>query len=436
LSGAVAGHYDDGRGRADRRARPTPGAVAIRRVVLLLPDPPLPFGSAATRWYYVLLRGLVARGHRVTALSAAPDAASMAEAAALFPAPDYDLRLFPHPPAGGGPWRKLGSLHRPNGYMFGPELKRELAGLMADDGGALLHAEHHWSGWAALPYAGRSLLNVHYLYAIDWSATPAASPAGGELLRRLSVLRAERDVLRRFPAISALTPRLTEAVRRMAPRARVETVPFALDPALYDFAPPPAVAPADRPPTVGMIGSFHWGPSHSAAVRLIGRLWPEIRRRVPGARLQVVGRKAVAALGSIVGDDPTIALHENVPDIEPYFRSTDLLLYAPGRGSGMKVKILEAFAFGTPVVTNGEGAEGLPIVDGEQAGLADDDAGLIDRAVALMGDRPRAARQAIAARALLERHCGPEVVLDRLEAVYDLVAPRRQPTPAPAGHAR
>ena len=34
---------------------------------MMIEAPPLPFGNAAARWYYVLLKGLVARGHKDTA---------------------------------------------------------------------------------------------------------------------------------------------------------------------------------------------------------------------------------------------------------------------------------------------------------------------------------------------------------------------------------
>src|SRR5437667_137359 len=37
------------------------------RIVLVLSEPPLPFGHAVGRWFYVLLRGLVNRGHQVRA---------------------------------------------------------------------------------------------------------------------------------------------------------------------------------------------------------------------------------------------------------------------------------------------------------------------------------------------------------------------------------
>ena len=111
-----------------------------------------------------------------------------------------------------------------------------------------------------------------------------------------------------------------------------------------------------------------------------------------------------------------------MPDTIPYFRTIDALLYAPPRGSGMKVKVLEAFALGTSVVTNTEGIEGLPASDGVHAGVAEDDAGLIDRAVALLRDPALRESRRLAARTLLESHCGPGPTVDAVEAVHESIA--------------
>jgi hypothetical protein len=75
-------------------------------------------------------------------------------------------------------------------------------------------------------------------------------------------------------------------------------------------------------------------------------------------------------------------------------------------------------AFGVPVVTTSEGVEGLPAQDGVHAGICEDDAGLIDRTVALLLDADLQNRQRLAARQLLESHCGPETTLDGIEKLY------------------
>jgi glycosyltransferase involved in cell wall biosynthesis len=302
-------------------------------------------------------------------------------------------------------------LRQPFSYAFGPGLRAELRTEL-ERGFDVLHLEQLWGGWLGLDHPERSVLNIHYLFDIDFSDRPPDSLA--ERARRVMTSRAERYLLRHYPTITTLTPRLTERVHQISPRSNVQTVPLGLDASLYPFE--PSDAPG-RAPTVGLIGSFHWHPTYWAGVRLLTRLWPEIKRRVPEARLLIVGRRARSALGSLA-EGPDITLAEDVPDTFPFFRSMDLLLYAPVRGSGMKVKVLEAFALGVPVVTTSEGIEGLPAEDGVHAGLAEDDAGLVERSVALLRDPALRSARRLVARALLESFCGPGPTLDALERVY------------------
>jgi glycosyltransferase involved in cell wall biosynthesis len=145
---------------------------------------------------------------------------------------------------------------------------------------------------------------------------------------------------------------------------------------------------------------------------------------VPAARLLLVGRNSRGQLGRFA-DLPDVQIYENVPDILPYFEATDVMLYAPTRGSGMKVKVLEAFAMGVPVVTTSEGVEGLPAEDGVHAGVAEDDAGLVERAVRLLTDAAAWQETRRQARALVETACNPDTSLNLVEQCYEAVGARR-----------
>ncbi len=388
-----------------------------RRVLLVLIEPPLPFGNAAGRWFYVLYKGLVERGCAVTAFATCSKAEEAEAARQLFPAPEYDLRIFQEAPRRGGLKSKLESLREPYSYVFGPEMRSAL-GAELDRGFDVLHLEQLWSGWLGREHAAKAVLNIHYAFAIDLAGRPPVSVS--DRILKIRTAQAERSLLRSYPWITTLSPRLTDWVRGLSPGSTVETVPLGIDAGLYEFQVP---RPPDGPPTLGLIGSFHWQPTYSSAVRLLTRLWPEIRKRVDGAKLQVVGRQARTLLSDLT-EDPAVSFHEDVPDTIPYFRSTDVLLYAPSAGSGMKVKVLEAFALGTPMVTNADGVEGIPAVDGIHAGIVEDDAGLIDRAVRLLRDPEARARQAVEARALLERHCSPKATVDAAVAFHDRIVAR------------
>jgi glycosyltransferase involved in cell wall biosynthesis len=387
------------------------------RILVVLIEPPLPFGNAAARWFYVLLRGLVERGHRVTTFAACSKTEDIAKAYELFPRPQYDLRCYPYPKR-QGLGAKVESLRRPYSFMFGPDLRRDLDDELAR-GFDVLHLEQLWSGWVGLRHVEKTLVNVHHLVWIDLSEVRPKSWRGR--MERWLMGSTEARLIRRFKYFRSCSPRLVPEMLSANPRADISVIPVGVDPAQYRYIPD---AERTGEPVVSVIGSMGWYPTHSAAVRLLTRLWPEIKRRVPAARAQIVGWNAREALKEFLGR-PDVTIEENVPDIKPYFQRTGVLLYAPGRGSGMKIKVLEALGFGVPVVTTSEGVEGLPAEDGVHVGLTEDDAGLVERTVRLLQDPEGQNRQRAAGRALLESHCGPQQTLDALELVYQKMRAER-----------
>jgi polysaccharide biosynthesis protein PslH len=389
-----------------------------RRIVIAMIEPPLPFGNAAARWYYVLLKGLVERGHRVSAFAACSKPSEIKQARDLFPESEYDLRLYPFPDANGSWSGRFQTLRRPYSYMFSQELRRDLESELSK-GFDILHLEQLWCSWLGIGHEARSLVNVHHLVWIDLGGLnePGAVKQAVTLRQRLHnefMFWAERRLVRALRYFRSCSPRLVEPMRKVNPHAEITTVPVGLDPARYDFIPDERRSDGA---TLSLIGTMTWYPGYSAAVRLLTRLWPEIKRRVPHAQLQIVGWSARSALKDYL-DTPGVTIAENVPDMQPYFDRTNVMLYAPSRGSGMKIKILEAMGFGVPVVTTSEGVEGIPAQDGVHAGICEDDEGLIERTVALLESPELQNRQRRAARALLESHCGPKPTLDAIEAIY------------------
>lgn len=379
------------------------------RIVLVMIEAPVPFGNAAARWFYVLLKELVARGHKVTAFAACSKQSEIDEAKKLFPAPEYDLRLYPFPKLGKLE-SKLTTLTKPYSYMFGVDLKEQLKQVLAT-GYDVLHLEQLWTAWL-VENVDKSLVNVHHLVWIDQEEL-----AGGSLSARFNrwlMFRAERMLIRRIKFIRSCSSRLVPEMLKVNRKARIETVPVGIDATIYPYIPNEK---RGEEPIVSVIGNMGWHPSSSAAIRLLSRLWPEIKRRVPSAKLQIVGWSARSVLKDYLYlTDVTI--EENVPDMKPYFEKTAVFVYAPARGSGMKIKILEALGYGIPVVTTSEGSEGLNATDGVNIGEAEDDAGLVDRAVKLLLDPELRNKQRAAGRELLETRCGPKTTVDGIEAMY------------------
>ena len=387
------------------------------RIVIVTTMPPLPFGHPpGGRWTYVLLKGLVERGHQVSMFVPSYRTEDADKLNQLFPTPEYDLRTYPvENETASWPTRKWRTLRQPFSFMFGNHLRCDVRAVLSEPWD-VLHLEDAWAGWVGLPFdRRRTLLNFHNLYCVDDQAENGAAWRQ-QMLRRWQH-RAEARLARSYPRLLALTPQLATGLRRIAPKATVDVVPLGMDVGLYSFI------PAERRPNsqvVSVIGSMNWGPSLTAARRLIERLWPQIRASVPTAKCRIVGWNARKHLASYL-DHPGIEILENVADIQPYFEDTSVMLYAPVSGSGMKVKILESFAYGIPVVTTSDGVEGIPAIDGVHAGICDDDAGLIARTVGLLRDRTQQEQQRQKARRLLEQHCGAESTLNEMERQYERV---------------
>jgi polysaccharide biosynthesis protein PslH len=381
------------------------------RIILVINSPPLPFGSADARWYYVLLKELVAKGHQVTAFAVCSNLADIAKAQTIFPVPDYDLRCYPIVPGKTGIAAKIATFRQPYAYIFSDDFRRDLAIELAKPYD-ILHLEQLWSGWLSLAHRDRALINIHYLHSLDGSFDNNNSIE--TRLRKLMTDRAERKLLTAYSNISTLSDRLSHQIQVVNPQAKIHTVPLGIDLSLYPFVEQKKVNPQ---PIVGLIGSFDWGPSYSAAERLITKLWPEIKQRVPNARLQIVGRNARKALAKFT-DTVGLEIYQDVPDTLPYFCDLDVMLYAPVAGSGMKVKVMEAFALGTIVVTTSEGVEGMPAIDRIHAGICEDDRGLIDRTVELLTDRSLSQQIRLNARQLLEKYFTPTVTVAQIEEIY------------------
>jgi polysaccharide biosynthesis protein PslH len=101
---------------------------------------------------------------------------------------------------------------------------------------------------------------------------------------------------------------------------------------------------------------------------------------------------------------------------------------APMRaGSGQLLKVLEAMAAGTPVVTTSRGTSGIEATPGEHLLVADDPAAFATHVVSVLRDDLIAARVGSAGRHLVERLYTWERSVAGLERVYERVlANRRQ----------
>jgi glycosyltransferase involved in cell wall biosynthesis len=369
------------------------------RALVVLKDVPSHEGSAPGKTSVGLLRGLVEHGLEVRAIAARQHFTPPGE-----PPPGLPVEVVEVGPERMG---RLARLRRPRGELGRGAFAERVREAACD--ADVVHLEETETLWAGDGLAVPAALHMHYLVRRDRQLTGPWSREGRELLE---LMLAERAACRRMRHLVASSPLVAAELRRRAPRAEVTVAPLSLDPAHY--APVPLEAPV-----AGFIGTAAWPPTLAAAQRLVRDVWPLVRRAAPAARLRVAGR----GMEGLAGHAEGVEVVGSVASARDFFAGLSVFLFPLIRGSGMKVKTLEALASGVPVVTTVPGAEGVE--ENEGVVVVDDDASLAAAAAAVLANEGERRERGRAARATFERSYAPRAATAPLVELYRRLAALR-----------
>ena len=186
----------------------------------------------------------------------------------------------------------------------------------------------------------------------------------------------EMELARTMDLVFACSEKDAEAFREMGAR-EVRVVPNAIPP----LSPPLVAQRRD----VVFIGSLDWRPNAEAALILAQEIWPRCKALLPGARLVIVGRNPPPQILALAAHDILVA--GSVPSVAPWLDGAFATAIPLRAGSGTRIKILEAWAAGVPVVASRIAAEGLPYRDGHDLLLAEEPGEFARALVRLWRDR-------------------------------------------------
>jgi len=183
------------------------------------------------------------------------------------------------------------------------------------------------------------------------------------------------------------------------------------------------IKPSGNPPVAGevaFVGTFDWQPNVDGALWMIDEVWGGVLRKVPDAHLYLVGRKPPPYLEKKASD--SVTLTGWVESVDEYVGRASCIAVPLWIGSGMRLKILEAFAHGKAVVSTSLGAEGIEVVDGEHILIADTPGDFIDRVNEVLTDTGKRESIGKAARALaVEKYSWDKVSNELRDAILDLI---------------
>ena len=147
------------------------------------------------------------------------------------------------------------------------------------------------------------------------------------------------------------------------------------------------------------------------------RVLPLVRKQVPDAEVDLVGRRAPAAVEALAGE-PGVNLRGYVKDLGECMADCALSVAPLREGAGLRTKVLEAFAYGRTMVVTPVAAAGIEARDGKHFRIAADEQGFARAIVELLQDRDRRQQMERAARTLVERHYTKEMLAQHYEALY------------------
>jgi len=199
-----------------------------------------------------------------------------------------------------------------------------------------------------------------------------------------------------------------------------------IDTSRYDFRPC-----GREPGTMLFLGSFRHEPNRAALDWFVIEVMPLIAARRPDARLVMVGSDPPPA-HTYADRAGALQMIGYVEDVREPLGRYAVFVCPILSGSGVRVKLLEAFSAGIPVVSTRIGAEGLAVQDGEFCALADDPAGFAERVLKLLEDQEAAAQMAARARAEVEAHWDMAALTARLADEYRALVRRKRATSFPS----
>jgi sugar transferase (PEP-CTERM/EpsH1 system associated) len=234
------------------------------------------------------------------------------------------------------------------------------------------------------------------------------------------MLACEDSALQRFDGILTVSEADRNTFTRLYPEVRAKpmwVIPTGVD---TEYFAPDATAVSE--PRLVFTGSMDWLPNEDAMRFFCHDVLPLIRAEEPRARLSIVGRAPTAAVRALA--DEHIEVTGTVPDVRPFMRKAAVHVVPLRIGGGTRLKIFEAMAMGQAVVSTTIGAEGLPLIDGEHAIIADGPRAFADAVVSLLRDTRRRHALSAAARRLVVDHYDWSAAAEVLDAALTQCATR------------
>jgi glycosyltransferase involved in cell wall biosynthesis len=410
---------------AERIQTPVQMPPDALNVVIVDHELPYPPTNRKRAWTLNLVQRL-ARRHRITIICTSTlDNTQTQRARALLLGRGVRTVIVP-----SSPFDRVASIFWPQSVVGGPGSIRRLRRALRD------YAEQHpvdlWhcqgircaAALGDFATAPRVVLALE-IGALSYQREQEQEPSA--LKRWLLHGRLRRAMLQEQTTFAAATATIT-ACRDDADLAhfalgapRVEVVDHGVD--LECFRPGEL---SRQPETVLFLGSLDQQANLDAVQQLLSTIWPAVAAARVAAKLLVVGSNPPRWLSRRIASVQGAELHGNAPDVRLYLNQCSLLAVPIRKGTGSRLRILEALASETPVISTAIGAEGLRLLSGEHLTVVDGIPSMATAILTTLSQPQLAQEQAARGRQAVADSYSWDRSANRLEQVWLSCVPCRR----------
>jgi glycosyltransferase involved in cell wall biosynthesis len=241
--------------------------------------------------------------------------------------------------------------------------------------------------------------------------------AGERLFARINQARLRRLRERVLPAIDtvlSVSGGDAEATREWA-ECPVYVVPNGIDTGQFTASKPAS----EVEKRVAFVGSLNVRMNEEALAWFVEESWPRVRDRHPETTFSIVGRSPSSRVRKL-DDQPGVEVVGPVPEVEPCYERSAVMVAPFAFGGGTKLKILEALSMERGLVTTPTGAVGIDIKDGRHALVRDRNESFANGVADLLEDPAERSRMGANGRELVrERYDWDRVMSQALDRVTE-----------------
>ena len=295
-----------------------------------------------------------------------------------------------------------------------------------------IHADQLWmapyaqlaSEWQQQSHGQRPKLVLDQHNAVFMIPERLAGDGANQLKRLLLKLEAHKmaryevAACRNFDAVTWVTAEDYQAVSREAAHQGAHVPNSGVIPICGDVA---AAAPICRLGTarrITFVGGLHYPPNAQGICWFAREIFGQILAQAPETVLTVIGKDPPQQLQQLGLPPANLDVVGFVEQVEPYLAETAVYIVPLLAGGGMRVKIIDGWRWGMPIVSTTIGAEGIAVMDGVNMQIADTPTAFAQATIALLQDPHKATALAHAGRQWLENHYDWQTVYRRWDQIY------------------